>query len=93
MGSHLRTNDRRAHAPIRPREVDAESFRRYMVGGDVGSVRINQFSLGVVRDRMVATGRITDDQIDAHLARLRDPTVGHLSFETWYAWGRRPVAT
>jgi hypothetical protein len=47
----------------------------------------------VVRDRMVATGRISNDQIDAHLARLRNPTVGHLSFETWYAWGRRPVAT
>jgi hypothetical protein len=74
-------------------EVDAESFCRYMVGGDIGSVRINQFSLGVLRDRMVATGRITVDQIDAHLARLRDPTTGHLSFETWYAWGRRPVAT
>jgi SAM-dependent methyltransferase len=74
-------------------EVDAESFRRYIVGGDVGSVRINQFSMGVVRDRMVATGRVTADQIDACLARLRDPTVGHVSFETWYAWGRRPVAT
>jgi hypothetical protein len=74
-------------------EVDAESFRRYMVGGEVGSVRINQFSLGVVRDRMVASGRVTVDQIDAHLPRLRDPTVGQLSFETWYAWGRRPVAT
>lgn len=71
-------------------DVGAESFRRYMVGGDIGSVRINQFSLSVVRDRMVATGRITADQIDACLARLRDPTVGHLSFETWYAWGRRP---
>jgi SAM-dependent methyltransferase len=72
-------------------EVDAESFRRYMVGGDIGSVRINQFSISVLRDRMVATGRVTSDQIDACLERLRDPTVGHLSFETWYAWGRRPV--
>ena len=74
-------------------DVGAESFRRYTVGGETGSVRINQFSFSVVRDRMVATGRITVDQIDAHLARLRDPAVGHLSFETWYAWGRRPVAT
>lgn len=74
-------------------EVDAESFRRYMVGGDIGSVRINQFSLSVLRDRMVATGRVTANQIDACVARLRDPTVGHFSFETWYAWGRRPVTT
>ena len=74
-------------------EVDAESFRRYMVGGDIGSVRINHFSLSVLRDRMVATGRVTANQIDACLARLRDPTVGHLSFKTWYAWGRRPVTT
>ncbi len=74
-------------------DVDAESFRRYTGGGDLGSVRINQFSLGVVRDRMLATGRISGDQLDACLARLRDPSVGHLSFETWYAWGRRPVST
>jgi SAM-dependent methyltransferase len=74
-------------------EVDAESFRRYVVGGDIGSVRIRQFSFSVLRDRMVATGRVTADQIDGCLARLRDPTVGHLSFETWYAWGRRPIAT
>ena len=39
-------------------EVDAESFRRYMVGGDIGSVRINEFSLGVLCDLMVGTGRI-----------------------------------
>ena len=26
-------------------DVDAESFRRYSVGGDIGSVRINQFSI------------------------------------------------
>jgi SAM-dependent methyltransferase len=73
-------------------QVDAESLRRYTVGGETGSVRINQFSVGVARDRMLATGTITADQIDACLARLCDPTVGHLSFETWYAWGRRPVA-
>ena len=72
-------------------EVGAESFRRYMVGGDTGSVRINQFSMSLLQDRMVATGKVTADQIDACLARLRDPTVGHLSFETWYAWGRRPL--
>ena len=71
-------------------EVDAESFRRYMVGGDIGSVRMNQFTSSVLCDRMVATGRVTPDQIAACLARLRDPMVGHFSFETWYAWGRRP---
>ena len=74
-------------------EVDAESFRRYMVGGDIGSVRINQFSLGVLRDRMVATGRIMSIRSMPTWHALRAPTVGHLSFETWYAWGRRPVAT
>jgi SAM-dependent methyltransferase len=72
-------------------DVDAESFRRYSVGGDTGSVRINQFSINQLRDRMVATGRVTTHQIDACIARLRDPAVGHLSFETWYAWGRRPA--
>jgi len=76
-----------------PEEVGAESFRRYVVGGETGSVRINQFSISVLRERMIATGRVTADQIDACLERLRDPTVGHLSFETWYAWGRRPVGT
>lgn len=74
------------------KDVNAESFRSYTVGGDSGSVRINQFSFGAVRDRMLSTGKITADQIDACVARLRDPTVGHLSFETWYAWGRRPIA-
>jgi len=73
-------------------KVDAESFRRYEVGGESGCVRIRQFSIGVIRDRMLATGRITADQIDAYLERLQDPAVGHLSFETWYAWGRRPLA-
>ena len=73
--------------------VDAESFRRYEVGGKTGSVGIRQFSVGVVRDRMLATDRITAQQIDAYLERLQDPLVGHLSFETWYAWGRRPLAT
>lgn len=72
------------------RGVDAESFRRYEVGGDVGSVRISEFAMSVVRERMVATGQVTSDQVDLHLARLRDPAVEHLSFETWYAWGRRP---
>jgi hypothetical protein len=71
-------------------DVDAESFRRYEVGGDVGGVRIIQFSLGVLRERMVATGRVTSDEIDEYLTHLRDPAVGHISFETWYAWGRRP---
>ena len=74
-------------------DVDAESFRRYEVGGQVGSVRINQFSFSLLRDRMVATGRVSANQVDAYLAHLRDPTVGHVSFETWYAWGRRPAAT
>src|SRR5260370_16317351 len=55
-------------------EVDAESFRRYMVGGDIGSVRINQFSFSVVRDRMVASRRITVDPIQAPLAPLTGPT-------------------
>jgi hypothetical protein len=73
------------------REVDAESIRRYTVGGDVGSVRINHFSTSVLRDQMMATGRVASGQIDACLERLRNPTVGHLSFETWYAWGRRPA--
>jgi SAM-dependent methyltransferase len=74
------------------KDVDAESFRRYEIGGDSGSVRIRQFSIGVLRDRMLVTGRITAEQIDAYLERLQDPSVGHLSFETWYAWGRRPLA-
>jgi ubiquinone/menaquinone biosynthesis C-methylase UbiE len=74
-------------------EVGAESVRRYSVGGDVGSVRITQFSISVLRNRMMATGRVTSDQIDKCVERLRAPTVGHLSFETWYAWGRRPVST
>lgn len=71
--------------------VDAESFRKYTVGGDTGSVRINQFSLRQLRDRMVSTGKVAASQVDACIARLRDPMVGHLSFETWYAWGRRPT--
>jgi SAM-dependent methyltransferase len=74
-------------------DVDAESFRRYVVGGANGSVRITQYSFGVLRDRLLATGRVTAAQLDECLARLRDPTVGHLSFETWYAWGRRPAVT
>ena len=72
-------------------DIGAESFRRYEVGGRAGAVRIRQFSVGVIRDRMLATGRITAEEIDAHVQRLQDPSVGHLSFETWYAWGRRPI--
>lgn len=71
-------------------DVDAESFRRYEVGGDLGGVRIIQFSLAVLREPMVATGRVTADEIDEYLTHLRDATVGHISFETWYAWRRRP---
>jgi hypothetical protein len=91
LGSHLGSDDRRAHAPVGTGGRDAESFRRYSVGGESGSVRVYQFSINQLRDRMVATGRVTTHQIDACIARLRDPAVGHLSFETWYAWGRRPA--
>ena len=58
MGSHLGTNDRRAHAPIRPRGSRCRVVPSLHGRWDIGSVRINQFSLGVLRDRMVATGRI-----------------------------------
>ena len=71
-------------------DVAAESFRRYETGGEVGSVRIVQFTTELLRERLLATGRVTAADIDRCLARLRDETVGHLSFETWYAWGRRP---
>lgn len=73
-------------------DVDAESFRSCTVGGERGSVRIKRFSFAVLRDRLLATGRVTAEQLDRCVARLRDPSVGHLSFETWYAWGRRPGA-
>jgi hypothetical protein len=57
-GSHLGTNDRRAHAPIRPRGSRCRVVLSLHGRWGHRSVRINQFSLGVLRDRMVATGRI-----------------------------------
>ena len=92
-GSHLGTNDRRAHAPIRPRGSRCRVV--LSLHGRWGHRKQTDQPVLFRRAARPHGGDRQDhvDQIDAHLARLRDPTPEHLSFETWYAWGRRPVAT
>jgi hypothetical protein len=56
-----------------------------------GSEMSNPLSQSPVRAALLATGMVTEAEIDAFLALLRDPTVALMRNILMAAWGRRPL--
>lgn len=58
-------------------------------GGEAGG-RVWRLTLGQLREPIVASGRMSADEVERMLALLADPGFGFLSQTTVAAWGRRP---
>jgi hypothetical protein len=46
-----------------------------------------------LREELVATGEMTDDDVAAIIALLDDPAIAFLTQTTVAAWGQRPAAS
>ncbi len=58
-------------------------------GGSIGAT-LNRLNFEQLRDPILATGLITEEEFAADLARLEDRELEIRSPVLWTAWGRRP---
>jgi len=62
------------------------------VSGGSAAARVVQAGIARLREPILATGRITEQEFDDDLARLEDPALAWPSRLLWTTWGRRPAA-
>jgi ubiquinone/menaquinone biosynthesis C-methylase UbiE len=72
------------------KDVRAHSFRDFTRGSKRGFAGLTATSILLLRERLRATGLVTDAEIDNGIAALRDPNQRFVTFENWIASGRRP---
>jgi hypothetical protein len=72
-------------------DVGAEG-RAYMMRGAHRSSLVLRHSLERVRERVLAAGSLTEEELDEALAVLDDPQTDVMSPLMIAAWGRRPAA-
>jgi SAM-dependent methyltransferase len=65
--------------------------RAYVVHGGSPGTAFERFSLLAVRDKLVGSGAVTDEEVDATLAGLGDPGRHVYTPVMYAAWGRRPA--
>jgi SAM-dependent methyltransferase len=70
-------------------DIDAEGQVFRWTGGSPGTWIIAK-GMQQLRAEILATGQITEQQFEADLNRLDDPTVAFPSPLMWAVWGRRP---
>jgi SAM-dependent methyltransferase len=73
-------------------EIGAEGRIFSWTGGSPGAWVIRS-GIEQLREAILATGRISDDEVAADLARLDDPAFAFTSPLLWAVWGRRAVAS
>lgn len=71
-------------------EVEAEGSLVMYQAHSPGT-RLMRANLGQLRSALVATGSITDAELDQHLATLEQPDFLRPSWIMWTTWGRRVV--
>jgi SAM-dependent methyltransferase len=65
--------------------------RAYVVHGGSPGTAFERFSLLAVRDKLVGSGALTDEEVDGAVRYLEDPT-RHVRTPVLYAaWGRKPA--
>lgn len=71
--------------------VDTEGRSRLYRGGSTGAA-VMRLSFEQLRPRILATGQVTADELEADIAALADPDFEMRSPILWTAWGQRPHA-
>jgi len=71
------------------RDVGAEAKAFLFRGASTGAAVLRANFLQM-RDKLIASGHITEGEFEADLARLDDPGVMWPSWVLWSVWGRRP---
>jgi SAM-dependent methyltransferase len=69
--------------------VDAEGRIPLWQGGSAFS-RLQRANVTQLRDPMIASGLVTEDELAADLERLDDPAFMSFAATIWAAWGRKP---
>jgi SAM-dependent methyltransferase len=72
-------------------DIGAEGRVFRYSGGSAGAA-VTRAGVEQLRDAILATGLITEQEFEADLARLDDPSVAYPSPLLWTTWGRRPLA-
>ena len=72
-------------------DIGAEGRIFRWTGGSPGAWVIRA-GIQQLREAILATGRISEDEVAADLARLDDPAFAFASPLLWAVWGRRPPA-
>jgi SAM-dependent methyltransferase len=70
-------------------DVAAEG-RAYIISGGSPGTAFERFSLDAQRDALIATGRLTAEEVDGMAAHLSDPANNIFTPVLYAAWGRRP---
>jgi hypothetical protein len=71
------------------RDVGAQAKAFLFRGASTGAAVLRANFLQM-RDKLIASGHITEGEFEADLARLDDPGVMWPSWVLWSVWGRRP---
>jgi SAM-dependent methyltransferase len=65
--------------------------RLWMCRGNSTAARLTRLNFEQMRERLLASGRLTNDQFDADVALLQNDDYEWRSPILWTAWGQRPV--
>jgi SAM-dependent methyltransferase len=71
-------------------DIGAESRGFRWTGGSAGAA-LARTAIEQLRDAILATGSITEQELEADLLRLDDPAVAYPSPLLWATWARRPA--
>jgi SAM-dependent methyltransferase len=82
------TTTRLQHAGLQ--DVDAEG-RAYVIRGGSPGTAFERFSMAAQRDALIASGRLTGEEVDEMIAQLADPARSVLTPVLYATWGRRPA--
>jgi len=70
--------------------VAGQVYRTHEIGSAEGWTQVVWYGFNRMREAMVATGLVSDAEVETIREFCHDPTRGQVSPETWTAWGRRP---